>query len=522
MPTQSVFASQLTVDQPVTLAAIYRMDDIDRRYIDTQILACESFLSTCVLSGTSDTYVTVDGSSAAIGVGKLVCLASTSGGAVTLANAAALTNAGCVLGIARTAGVGGQKIRISRGGVLPATITGLPSSSPGLVRAHTANGTLEVVGSFASNDYPVGYVDNAGNLTLCPIPTGVAGTGGGGGIAWAVDLNGSDNSHQYVQSISGAGGAGGTVALNVTALQFAAGQASGALSYAQSTSGAGNALTISGQAAKSGSNANGGSLTLQSGAKDGSGVDGSILGKVGATTLLTLAAASFTFGASGSEWATLTSTFLRLGANSSDPGSGSLRIASPGSIKSLIIGGTISAMAWDVSGNLTVGDTSKVATLGLSAVGAMTLTAGGSSNITLVGGTFNVQCATTTWKSGGASHSGTDRDIQAADLNTSSTGTTTILTYPVPAGGAAFNWKLVGTRADTTGSCGAVGHGGYRNNGGSVAMDDAFTTDRTWNNVAAAPTVSAAISGTNVVISIAAGETNSTNWHLVLEATEQP
>jgi len=516
---QSLFLSQLTVDQPVTLAASYRMDETDRRYIDAQILACESFLSTCVLSGTTDTYVSVDGSSAVIGVGKLVCLASTSGGAVTLANAAALANAGCVYGFARTVGNPGQKMRVSRGGVIPATLTGLVSGAAGLVRAHTADGTLEMVASLASNDYPVGYVDNAGNLTLCPIPTGIAGTGGGGGIAWANDLGGgSSNTHQYLQSISGAGGAGGTVALNITALQFAAGQASGALSYAQSTSGAGNALTISGQAAKSGSNTNGGSLTLQSGAKDGSGTDGSILGKVGATTLLTLAAASFTFGASGSEWATLTSSYLRLGANSSDPGSGSLRIASPGSIKSLIIGGTISALAWDISGNLTVGDTSKVATLGLSTLGAMTLTAGGSSNITVVGGTFYLQTANTRWKSGGGSHSGQDLDYQA-DFQTTNATPVIEFTYTIPAGTTRVNWSIHATRADTAASTGAVGHGVVRNDGSSptATADVALANDYSWG----AGTVAAAIAN-NAVTFTFTGTSATWNGHIVINASEQP
>jgi hypothetical protein len=51
---------------------------------------------------------------------------------------------------------------------------------------------------------------------------GSSGGGGGGGVTWANDLAGSSNTHQWLASISGSGGAGGAVPVaNATYLQFA-------------------------------------------------------------------------------------------------------------------------------------------------------------------------------------------------------------------------------------------------------------------------------------------------------------
>src|SRR5579885_1143511 len=99
------------------------------------------------------------------------------------------------------------------------------------------------------------------------------GAGGGSSVTWANDLAGSTSTNQYVAAISGSGGAGGTVPLNITTLQFASGEAAPALNQAVvagTGANAGQALTISAQAGQqqAGGNKynNGGNLVLQSGA----------------------------------------------------------------------------------------------------------------------------------------------------------------------------------------------------------------------------------------------------------------
>ena len=113
--------------------------------------------------------------------------------------------------------------------------------------------------------------------------------------AFGADLAGSAATTQWVAAISGSGGVGGTVPLHVSSLQFDAAQATATLSQAQSTTGAGATMSFVSQAAKSTSGNAGGNLQLVTGAGDGAGAPGTLVGKVAATQVLGLGAASTDF-----------------------------------------------------------------------------------------------------------------------------------------------------------------------------------------------------------------------------------
>lgn len=108
------------------------------------------------------------------------------------------------------------------------------------------------------------------------------------GVTWDSDLAGSNNTNQWVAAISGNGGGGGTIPLNITTLQWANGQSSPTINQAAlaatNTPAAGQNLTLKAQAgsnALSGNNngGNGGNLMLASGTAGvhtGSGTDGTV------------------------------------------------------------------------------------------------------------------------------------------------------------------------------------------------------------------------------------------------------
>ena len=127
---------------------------------------------------------------------------------------------------------------------------------------------------------------------------------GGSSVTWANDLSGSSSSNQYVQSISGNAGGGGTVALNVTTLQWAKGQSSPTISQAaQTTDVATNNLTLAPQgpwASATGSNRNPGSLivSLSSPASGGSHATMTVSeGGTGRAALGVMVLSAVTYGA---------------------------------------------------------------------------------------------------------------------------------------------------------------------------------------------------------------------------------
>lgn len=174
------FRDTLQPDAPLVQSARFRFDAADRQYIDGQAIACELFLSTCLLNGIHATYGTA---ASALALGDVVCLSGATTGTVTLANAAALATAGAPLGVVLEAAASGAKVRYALRGSLPPATTGLATGAAGAVRVSTL-GRLERVASLGAGDYGVGTVDAAGWLTLGtgegasagPVVTSVTGT----------------------------------------------------------------------------------------------------------------------------------------------------------------------------------------------------------------------------------------------------------------------------------------------------------------------------------------------------------
>lgn len=129
---------------------------------------------------------------------------------------------------------------------------------------------------------------------------------GGSGVTWASDLVGSTNTNQWVAAISGNGGTGGTVVLNITGLQFASTESSPTFNQASTSAGSGTTLTIQAQGATGASN-NGGVLALSSGTS-GAATVGNVLLQTGGTTRVTVSPATTTIANAASMSSTLAVT----------------------------------------------------------------------------------------------------------------------------------------------------------------------------------------------------------------------
>lgn len=175
------------------------------------------------IPGNVDYPYAIDAASAAVAVGDCLCITST--GTVTRAVLAALNLSGAVLGVATTAGTSGQTINVKESGQLTPAQSGVSSFGP--VRCNTTTGRLEQVASFSSGDYPVGFSNASGYVTMV---RGIV-LGGGGGFTAGGDLTGNSTSQQVVSLT----GSGGTLALATTAavITWAQGTAAPGLLHAQ-------------------------------------------------------------------------------------------------------------------------------------------------------------------------------------------------------------------------------------------------------------------------------------------------
>lgn len=190
MGVASLLKSMLAVDPPISLAANYSFDDLDRRYIDNQILACETHLVTSLIRGTISTWVIVDGASPALATGDVVCLAGSTTGVPTVTKALAtpLASAGAALGVVLQAAASGSFALIGIEGIVNPTVTNLAAASPGLARVNPSTGRLQFVASYSPGDYPLGTVDNGGYLTLTR-PSGVVTNTSIGQVSYQLDAS---------------------------------------------------------------------------------------------------------------------------------------------------------------------------------------------------------------------------------------------------------------------------------------------------------------------------------------------
>lgn len=173
MGDQSAITHDLAVDDPVKLAADFRFDEHDRRFIDNQIRGIETHLVNLLIRGILGTWTVLDGGSAPISTGDWVCLASLTddGRRVTRATAAALAKAGAGYGIALNNAAPGSGLMVAVMGGIPRTLTGLTSGlATGFARINLSTARTEYVATPSGGDYIVGVVDTQGNVTLTRLP----------------------------------------------------------------------------------------------------------------------------------------------------------------------------------------------------------------------------------------------------------------------------------------------------------------------------------------------------------------
>ncbi len=188
----SKITTDLSLDDPIDLGAQYKFDLPDRRYLDNQARGCQKHLLDSLLDGIVAPWLRLDPSGPGGTKGDVVCLASSATGAnvVKLATAANLANSKAAVGIQLVNGVAGQRVRVAVGGVIPPSVTGLAGGAPGYARINTTTGAVERVAGYTTGDYPIGAIDNAGNLTLL---TGMQPIQAGGGAITGADVSLDDS-----------------------------------------------------------------------------------------------------------------------------------------------------------------------------------------------------------------------------------------------------------------------------------------------------------------------------------------
>jgi hypothetical protein len=163
----SLITTQNTVDPPLVQTASYQFTPQERQYVDDGIRGCEIHLVNELINGTHATYVMLDGGSANVLPGDVLCSGNSATGkfTVTKATSGALTVSGGVFGVALAGAAAGSLVLAGISGYVGPAITGLGNTS-GPVRVNTATGRCQQVGSYSSGDFPVGTVDSNGWLTL--------------------------------------------------------------------------------------------------------------------------------------------------------------------------------------------------------------------------------------------------------------------------------------------------------------------------------------------------------------------
>ncbi len=199
MDTSTKLSTDLESDSPAELGAEFRASADVRRKIDNQILAIQDHIVDSVISGCTETWALLSGSSADVVKGDCVCLAGVAAvdgiPVVTKAVAAALTVAKSVVGIVRVGAGGNNRVRIVLSGMVDPTVTGLGAEAAGAVRCNVTTARCQSVGAMGATDYPVGSVDTHGNLTVAvgPTPTAAGFIGGSSaGITYTLSVSSAD------------------------------------------------------------------------------------------------------------------------------------------------------------------------------------------------------------------------------------------------------------------------------------------------------------------------------------------
>lgn len=207
---QSAIVSQLQVDDALVQDANYRFDRNDRQYIDNQIRGVEQHLVDNLIRGRHGTYARV--STTALAVGDVVCIYTTDIGElqVVKATSAYIAQSGSAYGIVVLPAAVGAYALIAIGGAIPASIHGLTPDPTSFkpVRVNTTTGRAQVVSSFSSGDYGIGFLSTSGYLHVVP---GISGSVSGGATP-----GGSDGQLQAKSGTSLIGAPISTDGTNVT------------------------------------------------------------------------------------------------------------------------------------------------------------------------------------------------------------------------------------------------------------------------------------------------------------------
>jgi hypothetical protein len=133
-------------------------------------------------SGVGTVAYTMDAGSSSVAAGQCLCLATGGTKVTSVMTSGALAAAGAVLGMALSSAAANGNCTLSVEGIVPNSITGLGAGTVSAVRVNTSTGYAQRVASFGVGDYPLGYCNASGDLTLVRgIVVGVGPTGTAGG-----------------------------------------------------------------------------------------------------------------------------------------------------------------------------------------------------------------------------------------------------------------------------------------------------------------------------------------------------
>lgn len=193
-------------------------------------------------------------------------------------------------------------------------------------------------------------------------------------VTWAGDLGNSSNAAQYIKSISGDAGNGGTVLFNTNSLEFAFGQSSPFIAQATTSSGSGTTLTIQAQGA-SGLSHNGGNLNLSSGTSS-SATAGTVNIQTGGITRISILPTSIqipSFSSAGvvhNDSSGNLSTGLIVNSDLSPSAAVSVNKLSPGTVGQILITNSTPSAAWvSMSNDAVISNTGIVTVTGLQTRG---------------------------------------------------------------------------------------------------------------------------------------------------------
>jgi hypothetical protein len=523
-----VGGGSFAVDQPIVQDATFGGSRANNAtyfsYLDSQARAAQTHIIQSLIGGLTATWRVVDGASAAVSAGDVLCLAGSSSGTVTRAVSAALANAPAAFGIALQAAPPGGSVPIACNGLVSPAITGLASGTGFLyVRVGTVTARAQLVASLGPTDYPLGTADAAGNLAL---RSGQFPPGAGGSIAG--DVTGT-LAASVVSAISGSS------PINVTpaSLQWTQGTTFPQWTQAQQANGAAPqnitmAPQAAGAAATNATNGTPGSFAVNVSVPVNGGAEAVLLYQRASTTMSALG----TLGANSQAlWLGSTSAGSRSTSNYTLRGdnNGAATVLSSGSTVYLRINDALAAGIYTANGLQLFGESAQfgggVGVLGMSNAVTNPSTPGGTGLVLACTAASGIYAAGALMMRG---YAGTATEIaspgsgslntqnatfldRTAYLRTAATTATTIYTTPSFATSRTVTLIAYVNSSDQTtpsNACGAIVSATYYNNGGTMTQVGATTTIAN-HNYTTPPAFT--VTGATINVQVSAKAANSTD-----------